>query len=327
MKTRQQVSITVLAAVSAACLMPGLANAQSTYRSDRNGNPVYDNQGRMNNGRPGDNARVSGTLAARQSRVTAGNTVTLVYTITNRGRENSTFRFPSSRMFDMEAVRVDVGANDRRGGLGTIGSNGNSGTFGRGSVGRRIAWRYSDDQLGAQMLTNFTLKPGESRAFLGRWQVDRNIPDGTYEVTAFLTPQRENRLGETTTRLIIENDRRGNQGRDNRDNRDDRDRGGRGGDRGNNGNSGNWNDRNGGTVDVTDLVRSNNDRYIDRRVTVRGIYRSNGSGNNSWLLDGDNINALVVTGPTPRNAKTNDRVTVSGTLRRSRDGRLTLQAD
>jgi hypothetical protein len=238
-------------------------------------------------------------------------------------------------MFDMEAVRVDVGADDRRG------NNGNGGIFGRGNVdrgnsGRRIVWRHSDDQLAAQMLTDFTLRPGESRSFLGRWQIGRNVPSGTYEVTAFLTPQRENRVAVSTTRVIIENDRwsgsdrndRNNgDNRSNRGNRDDRwDRdGNRGGDDRRNGGIGN--DRSGGVLDVSDIAGSNNSRYVDRRVTVRGIYRSNGTGNNSWLLDGDNVPALVVLGPTPRNARVNDRVTVSGTLRRSRDGKLTLQAD
>jgi hypothetical protein len=241
-------------------------------------------------------------------------------------------------MFDMEAVRVDVGADNGRGnngrgnnGRGNIG-RGNGGGFGGG---RRIAWRYSDDQMAGQALTEFTLRPGQSRSFIGRWQVDRNIDAGTYEVTAFLTPQRENRVAVATTRIIIENGRGSGRDRDDRWDRNDRrdrdnpwDRGGSR-DRDNRGNGGSWDDRNnaGRVLDVTDLMRSNTSRYLDERVTVRGIYRGSGPVNNSWLLDGDNISALVVLGSAPRDTRLNDRVTVSGTLRRGRDGRYTLQTN
>lgn len=309
MKTRQQVSITVLAA-TALCLIPTLANAQSTYRSDRNGNPVYDNNGSLdNNGRPGVDARLNGTIATRQQRVSAGSNVAFSYSVKNEGRDTRTYRFSSSRMFDLEAVRVDVGRDDRRGG------NGN---------GRRIAWRYSDGQLGAQMLSEFTLRPGQTRSFTAQWQVDRNIPAGTYEVIGFLTPQRGGRIGLSTTRVIVENDRR------NGNDRDDRPRRGNGNGNGGWNNGGNGNGRGNGrneVLDVTDLVRSNNSSYANQRVTVRGNYAGNGTGRDSWLLDGTNIKAITVYGRAPRNVRLNDLVTVSGTLRRDRDGLLTLQAD
>ncbi len=314
MKTRQKFTISLLAAASIACLAPEMANAQSTYRSDRNGNPVY-RPGDDNSGRRINDA-ISGSLTTRQQRINAGSSVTFGYSITNRGSDTRTYRFPSTRMFDMEAVRVDVGADNRRGNNG----RGNGGGF-----GRRIVWRYSDDQMSGQMLSDFTLRPGQSRSFIGRWQVDRNIPAGTYEVTAFLTPQRDNRVAMATTRIIIENGRgngRDNDdrwGRDDRSDRDDR------WNRGNRGNNDRWNDRDNGVLDVSDLLRSNNSRYVNQRVTVRGIYRSNGSGNNSWLLDSGRGQTLVVTGNLPKNARNNDEVTVTGTLRQSRSGRYTLE--
>lgn len=296
-KIRPLISMAVLAA-SVACLLPAVANAQSTYRSDRDGRPIL---GNGNGSSRRDFQNLSGRLLARTQRARAGDTIALFYTITNDSRVTQTFRFPSSLMFDMEAIRVDVRSEDR-------GGNGRR---------RSTRWRYSDDQFGAQVLSEFTLRPGQSRSFGGKWQIDRNQSAGTYEVTSFLTPQRANRVALATTRVIIENDR----------GYDDHGNGGNGGGGGwNGGNNGGWNDRN-EALEVTDLVRSNSSRYVDRRVTVRGVYRSNGSGNNSWLLDGDNIKALVVIGPTPRNARINDRVTVSGVLRQSRDGRLSLQAD
>jgi hypothetical protein len=311
MKTRRNISAAIIAAVSAACLLPGIANAQSTYRSDRNGNPV--NGG--NADRPGNSRdRLDGTLSTRQQRVSAGNSVSFGYTVTNRSRDTQTYKFSSSRMFDMEAVRVDTGG-------------------GRGNSGRRTVWRYSDGQLGAQVLSEFTLRPGQTRSFIGQWQVGRDVPDGTYEVTAFLTPQRDSKTGVSTTRIIVENGR-GNDGNngDGRPGRPGRPGNGNGGwnggnNNGNNGNNGNggWNNRD--TVDVSDLKGSNVRQYLDRRITVRGTYLKNGNSNSSWLLDGTNIKAITVFGSLPRNARVQDQVTVTGTLRQSRDGALTLQAN
>ena len=305
MTIRPVISTAVLAA-SLACLFSGAANAQSTYRSDREGRPIPQNGD--DNGRL-DSRQVNGRLMTRTQRVRAGDTVTLFYTVINDSRNPQTFRFPSSLMFDMEANRVDVRAEDRRG-------NGSR---------RPDRWRYSDGQFGAQVLSEFTLRPGQSRSFVGRWQTDRNQSAGTYEVTSFLTPQRNNRAATATTRVIIENDRgydgNGNgNGNGNGGGRDDH--GGRGN---GNGSGGGWDNRQeeNGTLEVRDLLRS--DRYVGHRVTVRGIYRSNGSGNNSWLLDGGSNQTLIVIGNLPKNGSVNDRVSVTGTLHRSRTGRYTLE--
>ena len=72
-------------------------------------------------------------------------------------------------------------------------------------------------------------------------------------------------------------------------------------------------------------------RYIGRFTfrfmadpTVRGIYRSNGGGNDSWLLDDGRGQTLTVRGNLPKNGRVGDTVTVTGTVRQTR-GRLTLE--
>ncbi|MBC8103296.1 MAG: hypothetical protein H7Z41_11970 [Cytophagales bacterium] len=154
--------------------------------------------GSNNGGNGGENGdyRLSALLATGNPRIRSGDTATLLYTVTNTGRERRTYRFSSGKQFDMEAVRVDVRAP----------RGGNRG-YGGGGGRQRLAWRLSDDEFYTQALTEFALSPNQRRTFTARWRTDRNLPSGTYEVTAYLTPLRGERIAAATARVIVRNDR------------------------------------------------------------------------------------------------------------------------
>jgi hypothetical protein len=112
-------------------------------------------------GRPAPGGRLSSTLQASRTRVQPGDTVTLTYTVLNRGEVPVTLPFSSSQRFDMTAT---------------------------GPQGRTV-WQQSQDMMYAQALGQLELGPGQRQTFTARWQVDKSARPGAYNVIAFLTPR------------------------------------------------------------------------------------------------------------------------------------------
>ncbi len=98
--------------------------------------------------------------AAREFR--GGETVTLVVTLRNRADAPRTLTLPTSQTHDCLVY------------------DGN----------HKEVWRYSAGRMFAQMITEMTLAPGESRAFTVTWkQIDaqgRPLPPGDYEVVGLV---------------------------------------------------------------------------------------------------------------------------------------------
>ena len=60
----------------------------------------------------------------------------------------------------------------------------------RGTSGRREVWRHSAGRMFAQVITDLTLAPGESRSFTATWnQTDakgKPVPPGRYEAVGLV---------------------------------------------------------------------------------------------------------------------------------------------
>jgi hypothetical protein len=101
--------------------------------------------------------------------VRPGQPVSITYTVTNNAPRPRTFRFSSSKQFDVTVRSHPEGARP----------------------GQEV-WRLSQERMYTRALTLLTLEPGQQKTFTARWQPNRSLPDGAYEVAAFLTPLGEN---------------------------------------------------------------------------------------------------------------------------------------
>ena len=101
--------------------------------------------------------------AAREFR--SGETITFVVTIRNRSAAPRTLTLPTSQTHDCIVTSAD----------------------------HREVWRLSSGRMYAQMITEWTLKPGETRSFATPWDPldvsGRPLPGGEYEAVG-LVPAR-----------------------------------------------------------------------------------------------------------------------------------------
>jgi len=92
----------------------------------------------------------------------AGETITFVVTLTNRASAPRTLTFPSSQTHDCFVYVAD----------------------------HKEVWRHSSGRMFAQVITEVTLKPGESRVFTATWnQTDAKgspVPPGEYETVGLV---------------------------------------------------------------------------------------------------------------------------------------------
>jgi intracellular proteinase inhibitor BsuPI len=92
----------------------------------------------------------------------AGETITFVVTLTNRASVPRTLTFPTSQTHDCFVNTAD----------------------------HKEVWRHSSGRMFAQMITEVTLKPGESRVFTATWnQTDarsKPVPPGEYEAVGLV---------------------------------------------------------------------------------------------------------------------------------------------
>ena len=112
----------------------------------------------------------------------SGETITLVVTIRNRAAAPRSLTFSSSQTHDCfiyAAAPKDAGVPKDAGGD----SGGDAG-------GRREVWRHSAGRMFAQVITDLTLAPGESRSFTATWnQTDakgKPVPPGRYEAVGLV---------------------------------------------------------------------------------------------------------------------------------------------
>nr|CAA9281580.1 hypothetical protein AVDCRST_MAG63-3637 [uncultured Armatimonadetes bacterium] len=243
---------------------------------------------RPGRGSSGDEYRaIRSAVRAGDSRVRAGDRVSVEYTIVNDGTRPSTFMFTSGRQFDV-AVRPQ----------GT----------------RRTIWRFSQDRAYTMMLTQLTLRPGERRTYTAEWRTARDLPEGNYDVVAYLTPRGADSESVATSRTTVYVGR---------------ERGGRLYRR----------PIAGRALRLGELYANGSGPYLGRQVTVAGVYRGRrgtaGSARSlgappvlrsDWVLQ-EGGDAIYVSGPRPVEVDEGETVTVTGLVRRTQDGRLYLECD
>jgi len=114
----------------------------------------------------------------------AGEPITVIVTLHNRATVPQSLTLPTSQTHDCIIYR---GARSCEGGGTPAGGGGD----GRPAESARAAvWRYSQGRMFAQMLTELTLAPGESRSFTTTWnQTDARgdpVPPGDYQVVGLV---------------------------------------------------------------------------------------------------------------------------------------------
>jgi Intracellular proteinase inhibitor len=109
------------------------------------------------------------TIQTDRSRVRAGETVRLTYTISNGGTQPATFSFSSGQQCDME-VRRRPEPNARY------------------QAGALTLWQLSRGRFYTEALTRLVLAPGEKKVFTEVWVVPKTLPVGVYELIGYLTP-------------------------------------------------------------------------------------------------------------------------------------------
>ncbi len=238
-------------------------------------------------GRGDGGATLRADLRLDQTSVRPGQPVTVTYAVTNSQSRPSVLRFSSGKQFDV-VVRS-------------------------GRAGQPV-WRLSQDRMYTMALTQMTLEPGERRTFTAQWQPDRSLPEGAYEVEAFLTPMGE-QGGAASARATVRIESRPGGGLGGRAGLPHRP--GRDGDS--------------PSIRLGDLFDDGRS-YLGKRITLRGAYRGwrGGQGGppvkrSDWVLEGDG-RTIYVSGPMPE-AGPGDAVTVTGTVRRTGDGRLYLESE
>jgi len=102
----------------------------------------------------------------------SGERITFVVTLRNRSESPRTLSLPTSQTHDCFVYA----AGDRAGG--------------RDSGSRREIWRHSRGRMFAQVITELTLAPGESRSFTAAWDQagpdGRPVPPGEYEAVGLV---------------------------------------------------------------------------------------------------------------------------------------------
>lgn len=233
-------------------------------------------------------ASVRADLRLERSTYRPGDTIGMTYIVQNTGSRNKAFRFSSGRQFDVTAARS-----------------------GRG--GREV-WRLSQDRMYTQALTGFELRPGERRTFTAAWRTDRDLDEGDYRITAFLTPLGERGGVATATGTVRVEDRDAQDRFRGLRRRSERDPG-----------------RDSLSLRLRDLLDSGRS-HLGRRVRLSGMYRGwrGGEGGpprrrGDWVLESEG-HTLYITGPHPT-TRVGETITVEGILRRTDDGRLYLETD
>ena len=234
---------------------------------------------------PGAGSSLRAELRVDPASPRPGQSVTIAYTVSNPGPRPQTLQFSSGKQFDV-VVR--------------------SGRTGQ------VVWRLSDGRRYTMALAQWMMRPGEQRAFTAQWQSERSLPDGAYEITAFLTPMGGEGDGVALARASVRIgaspgglDRRG-------------------------GLSGRLEGNDSPPIRLRDLL-SGDPSYLGKRVTLRGAYRGwrGGEGpppvkRGDWVVESEG-RTLYVTGPMPT-ANIGESVTVTATVRRTVDGRIYLEA-
>jgi hypothetical protein len=274
-----------------------------------------------NPGNPGDNDGLKTTLRADRTRVAPGDSVSLTYTVSNLSDAPLTLNFPSGKQFDMTAT----------------------------SQNGSLAWQQSRGLFYTQSFTRIRLNPGEQKVFNATWQIAPNVPGGVYRLSAFLTPQnaRGQAYAPASFRLGI-----GNAGNDNGL-----------GNGAPGGNGGVYNGgftpgappsdgygRNGGIVvanptngpvimngvhlvGLREFVSPRASSYVGQRVTITGTYLGQKGGygtpprlRTDWVVVGDGT-SIYVSGAVPTDAREGRNIVVTGTARRTNDGRVYIDAN
>jgi hypothetical protein len=259
-------------------------------------------------GIPSDNNGLRTTLRTDRARVAPGSTVNLTYTVTNFGNEPMTLRFNSGKQFDMTA----------------IGPNG------------VLAWQQSKGLMYTLSLTQIRLNPGEEKVFTGTWQIAPNVPSGIYQLSAFLTPQnaRGRAYAPASFQLTIGNGNGpyngGSYSGGFTPGTPPSDRGG----------TVVANPTNGTVimpgvhlVGLAEFVSPRAASYVGQRVTISGTYLGQKGGygtpprrRTDWVVAGDGT-SIYVSGPVPANAREGTNIIATGTVRRTNDGRLFIDAN
>lgn len=116
---------------------------------------------------PGGGGRLQSTIQADRSRVRAGESVRLTYTVTNPGALPVALDFSSGRQYDME-VRRRPEPNARY------------------AAGALTVWQLSRGRSYTMALTRITLAPGERKLFTETWGVPGKLPAGIYDLVGYL---------------------------------------------------------------------------------------------------------------------------------------------
>lgn|GEM_PF-3372325 len=166
----------------------------------------------------------------------------------------------------------------------------------------QIVWTDSRDKVYAMALTQLSFQPGETRTFTTKWVVPENARPGAYRLMAFLTPSSQN-LGQVPAAVTVMVSNEGGGG-----------------------NPGSPQE-----VSLREVVNSGAP-MVGQRVTVSGVYIGLKGGYGSppvsrsdWVLAGDGVTCYI-NGNTPA-LSLGSTVTVTGTIRRTSDGRIYLQRD
>jgi hypothetical protein len=245
-----------------------------------------------------------------------------------------TLTFPSGKQFDMTATTP----------------NG------------QMAWQQSRGIFYTQVVTRLRLNPGEQQVFTATWQIAPNVPSGVYNMYAFLTPQNARSRGyaPASFRLAV-----GNAGNGGGLGNGAPGGGGNGGTynggftpgapppdgvynggftpgtpvSGGNGGLVVANPTNGPVimngvhlVGMREFVSPRASSYVGQRVTISGTYLGQKGGygapprlRTDWIVVGDGT-SIYVSGPVPANAREGANIVVIGTVCRTNDGRLYIDA-
>jgi hypothetical protein len=107
----------------------------------------------------------------------SGEPITIVVTIRNPSGDARTLTLPTSQTHDCFIYRSGASEPARTG-------------EGGGAAGRAEVWRASRGRMFAQVVSELTLKPGESRSFTTTWnQTDgegRPVPPGVYRAVGLV---------------------------------------------------------------------------------------------------------------------------------------------
>lgn len=111
--------------------------------------------------------RVQARIQADRSRIRAGETAHLTYTVTNTGDQPATFTFVSGRQYDME-VRRRPEPNARY------------------AAGALTLWQLSRGRSYIMAFTRLTLAVGEKKSFTESWVVPAKLAAGLYDLVGYL---------------------------------------------------------------------------------------------------------------------------------------------